>query len=80
MEKSNQVIKNGLITNEFLSNEVHHQSKKSFHKVRVFYAVFFGIAALAFAFQPPVIDTIDWAFISACMGFSFISFLLSVKR
>lgn len=80
MSESDQMIKNGLIANEFLSKEADRPPKTNFHKVRVFYAVFFGIAALGFAFQAPVLDAIDWAFISGCAGFSFLSFLFSVKR
>ena len=79
MPKSNRMIKSGLITTEFLSKEAN-LPKTSFYKVRVFYAVFFGIAALGFAFQAPVLDAIDWALVSGCAGFSFLSFLFSVKR
>ena len=80
MPKSNQLVKSGLIANEFLSKDANRPPKTNFHKVRIFYAVFFGIAALGFAFQTPVIDGIDWAFISGCAGFSLLSFLFSVKR
>jgi len=50
-----------------------------FYAVRVFYAIFFGIGALAFVFQSSQLDVVDMALIGACALASLVSFMLSVK-
>lgn len=53
--------------------------RKRIYAVRVFYAVFFGLGALAFAFQSTQLDAVDWALISFCMVASVLSFVLSTR-
>lgn len=53
--------------------------RKRLYAVRVFYAVFFGLGALAFAFQSTRLDAVDWALISFCMVASVLSFVLSTR-
>ncbi|MBL4608870.1 MAG: hypothetical protein JKY01_13720 [Pseudomonadales bacterium] len=47
--------------------------------VRVFYAIFFGVAALGFTFQSAALDEVDFTLIGFCTLASLISFMLSIK-
>lgn len=50
-----------------------------FYSVRVFYAVFFGVAALGFVFQSAALDEVDMVLIGFCILASLVSFMFSVK-
>lgn len=53
--------------------------RKRIYLVRIFYAVFFGAGALAFAFQSTRLDAVDWVLIGVCVLASVLSFVLSTR-
>jgi|GEM_PF-2070932 len=77
--KSTQSIAPKLIKGGSRENGANGKRGPRFYTVRVFYAVFFGAAAIGFAFQSVVPDDVDMALIGFCTLASLVSFMSSVK-
>jgi hypothetical protein len=79
MLKSTQSVSSKASIAGLKTNEDKQKPAKRVYGVRIFYAIFFGIAVLGFAFQSPKLDAVDLALISVCAIASLISFVLSIK-
>lgn len=79
MLKSTQSVSSKASLTGLKTNEDKQKPAKRIYGVRIFYAIFFGIAVLGFAFQSPKLDTVDLALISVCAIASLVSFVLSIK-
>jgi len=77
--KSTQSVAPKLIKGGAREKGVNGKHRPRFYAVRVFYAVFFGVAALGFAFQSVALDEVDMTLIGFCTLASLASFMLSVK-
>ncbi len=77
--KSTQSVAPKLIKGGSREKGVNGKHRPRFYAVRVFYAVFFGAAALGFAFQSVAPDEVDMALIGFCTLASLASFMSSVK-
>lgn len=79
MLKSTQSVSSKASLTALKSNEDKQKPAKRIYGVRIFYAIFFGIAVLGFAFQSPKLDAVDLALISVCAIASLVSFVLSIN-
>ena len=77
--KSTQSVAPKLIKGGEREKGKNGNNRPHFYAVRVFYAVFFGVAALGFAFQSVGLDEVDMALIGFCTLASLASFMFSVK-
>jgi len=77
--KSTQSVAPKLINGGSREKGVNGKRMPRFYAVRVFYAVFFGAAALGFAFQSVAPDEVDVALIGFCALASLVSFMFSVN-
>lgn len=79
MMKSTQSVAPKLIKGGAREKGANGKRRPRFYAVRVFYAVFFGLGALGFAFQSVELDGVDMALIGFCALASLTSFMFSVK-
>ena len=79
MIKSTRSASPKLINGDARAKSENGKHRTRFYAVRVFYAVFFGLASLAFAFQSVELDEVDMALTGFCALASLLSFMFSVK-